>query len=70
MQVISRYTLVKDYIEKIESSEGSLDKFSRSYEYFGGHVNPDNSVTWREWAPAAEALFLKGDFSKLNHYFI
>lgn len=25
---------------------------------------PDNSLIFKEWAPAAEALFLAGDFSK------
>ncbi|XP_037774986.1 1,4-alpha-glucan-branching enzyme-like [Penaeus monodon] len=39
------------------------EKFSRGYENFGFHVNPDNSVTCREWAPLAQGLFLKGDFN-------
>lgn len=58
-----RYALFKDYVEKIESGDGSLDKFTRGYETFGIHINDDNSVTAREWAPGAQELFLTGDFN-------
>lgn len=59
-----RYALFKDYIEKLETGEGSLDKFSRGYEIYGIHINEDNSVVAKEWAPGAQELFLTGDFSK------
>ena len=51
-------------MEKIETGDRTLDKFSRSYKIFGIHINEDNSVTAREWAPGAQELFLTGDFSK------
>lgn len=59
-----RYALFKDHVEKIESGDGSLEKFTRGYETFGIHVNEDNSVVAREWAPGAQELFLTGEFSK------
>ena len=51
-------------LKKLNTEEGGLEKFSRGYEKFGLHVNPDNSITCHEWAPLAQGLFLKGDFSK------
>lgn len=56
--------MFKDYVDRVNSSDGSLDKFTKGYDYFGIHVNPDNSVTAREWAPGAQQVFLTGDFSE------
>ncbi|XP_043478723.1 1,4-alpha-glucan-branching enzyme [Leptopilina heterotoma] len=61
-----RYGLFKDVIERIESGEQSLYNFSKSYENFGIHINDDNSVIAREWAPGAQELFLTGDFNEWN----
>ncbi|XP_063971944.1 1,4-alpha-glucan-branching enzyme [Diachasmimorpha longicaudata] len=58
-----RYALFKDYIEKIEAGDNSLDKFSRAYEYFGIIIDGSNGVTAREWAPGAKQLYLTGDFN-------
>lgn len=41
-----------------------LDKFSKGYETMGFQVANDGTITYREWAPAADAAFLIGDFSK------
>ncbi len=60
----SRYGCLQKLLQQIEAGEGGLEKFSRGYEKFGIHVNPDNSITCHEWAPLAQGLFLKGDFSK------
>ena len=49
---------------QLEEAEGGFDQFTRSYKTFGVQRLPDNSLTFTEWAPAAEALFLTGDFSK------
>lgn len=59
-----RYALYKDYLERLEIGDGSLEKFSTGYKTFGIHINEDNSVTAKEWAPGAQELFLTGDFSK------
>ncbi|KAK7085626.1 1,4-alpha-glucan branching enzyme, partial [Halocaridina rubra] len=52
--------------ESIQKSEGGLLNFASGYEKFGLHVNADNSITCLEWAPLAQALFLKGDFNNWN----
>lgn len=36
---------------------------SQGHHYFGFTPNPDGSVTYREWAPAAKSLHLIGDFN-------
>lgn len=40
-----------------------MDAFTRSYERFGLHRQPDNSVIYREYAPGAAEAFLIGDFN-------
>ncbi len=45
-----------------DSSEASLVDFANGYEYFGFH-RTENGWVYREWAPAAEAVFLTGDFN-------
>ncbi|XP_043282623.1 1,4-alpha-glucan-branching enzyme isoform X2 [Venturia canescens] len=62
-EIRKRYALFKDYLEKIETGDGSLCKFSKAYNDFGIHINDDNSVRALEWAPGAEELFLTGDFN-------
>lgn len=41
-----------------------LDKFSKGYETMGFQVANDGTITYREWAPAADAAWLIGDFSE------
>ena len=41
----------------------SLVDFANGYEYFGFH-RTKNGWVYREWAPAAEAMYLTGDFNK------
>ncbi|CAE6434295.1 unnamed protein product [Rhizoctonia solani] len=45
------------------TSEGSYETLSKGYEKFGLNVQPDNSVTYREWAPNAVEASLIGDFN-------
>ena len=40
--------------------DGSLSDFANAHEYFGFHRTNDGWV-YREWAPAADALYLTGD---------
>ncbi|OXU18210.1 hypothetical protein TSAR_003085 [Trichomalopsis sarcophagae] len=62
-EIRKRYGLFKDYVDKIESGEKDLNQFSKSYTKFGIHINEDNSVIAREWAPGAEQVYLTGDFN-------
>ena len=51
----------------IKDSFGSLDAFSKGYEYFGFHRNKEaKSWVYREWAPNAFQLWLSGDFNNWN----
>jgi 1,4-alpha-glucan branching enzyme len=52
---------------RIDESEGGLDSFSQAYKYYGIHIQQDNSVIAREWAPGAKELYLTGDFSKFTN---
>jgi len=61
-----RYAIFLDWMEGIEQNEGGLEKFSRAYEDFGIHAQPDGSIVCKEWAPGAEALYLAGDFNSWN----
>ncbi|XP_065210394.1 1,4-alpha-glucan-branching enzyme [Planococcus citri] len=61
-----RYAVYLDYIDKINEGDGSIEKFSKSYEKYGIHILPDNSVSCFEWAPGAKALYLSGEFNQWN----
>lgn len=58
-----RYGLFEKQLALLEEAEGGFDQFTRSYKSYGVQRKPDNSLVFKEWAPAAEALFLTGDFS-------
>ncbi|KAN0044951.1 hypothetical protein ACTA71_006477 [Dictyostelium dimigraforme] len=60
-----RHNQVKNTIQKLEESEGSLLKFSQGYEYFGFNVTKDG-VNYREWLPSAHEVYLVGDFNQWN----
>ncbi|XP_063060879.1 1,4-alpha-glucan-branching enzyme isoform X2 [Engraulis encrasicolus] len=65
-----RYQLFQKQLSLLQEAEGGFDKFSRGYNSHGVHREPDNTLVFKEWAPAAEALFLTGDFNgwdKFSH---
>ncbi|XP_066247178.1 1,4-alpha-glucan-branching enzyme [Euwallacea similis] len=62
-EIRRRYGVFKDYLEIIDTNGGGLDSFTQAYKYYGMHVQPDNSIICREWAPKAQALFLTGQFN-------
>lgn len=49
---------------QINQTEGGFDKFSKGYNDFGLHLQKDNSIKYKEWAPNAVEASLVGDFSK------
>lgn len=59
-----RYAKAQDWINKIDISEGGVEKFSQGTEKFGLNVDKDNNIIYREWAPNATEAFLIGDFSE------
>uniref|UniRef100_A0A1B6E036 1,4-alpha-glucan branching enzyme n=1 Tax=Clastoptera arizonana TaxID=38151 RepID=A0A1B6E036_9HEMI len=58
-----RYACFQDYVDKVNDIEGGLENFTQGYKYYGVHINPDNSVTCREWAPGAIQVYLYGEFN-------
>lgn len=59
-----RYLGMKTYIQ---DAYGSLDRFSKAYEFFGFQRDKKNkSWIYREWAPGAYQLWLSGDFNNWN----
>ncbi|CAO1383403.1 unnamed protein product [Diamesa tonsa] len=63
VEIRRRHACVLDWMKRIEETEGGVDNFTQGYKYFGIHVQHDNSVIAREWAPGATALYLTGDFN-------
>ncbi|KAL6593505.1 glycoside hydrolase [Neocallimastix californiae] len=57
-----RYDLFKQWYDKLISSEGSLDHFSKSYLEYGINVT-DKGIHYREWAPNAKEAHFIGDFN-------
>ncbi|MBR5278927.1 MAG: alpha amylase C-terminal domain-containing protein [Clostridia bacterium] len=56
--IAKRYELV---------GESSLVDFSNGYQYYGIHQREDYWV-YREWAPAADAMYFTGDFANWDIY--
>jgi 1,4-alpha-glucan branching enzyme len=55
-------------LERVADSEGLTGEVSLGHEFFGfnrGELDEEPGVWYREWAPAAKALLLTGDF---NHW--
>ncbi len=59
---MERFSAVK---KALLGSLPSLSAFANGYMYFGFH-RTENGWYYREWAPAAEALYLLGDFNGWN----
>ena len=60
-----RYRYYQSWMERFASTGGILGQISQGHHYFGlnrGSRGHEPGVWYREWAPAAAALFLTGDF--------
>lgn len=62
----ARYATYEKWLKDIQQSEGGLEKFSRGYETMGFQVANDGTISYREWAPAAETASLIGEFNGWN----
>ncbi len=61
---------MENYTQKRAELVGKADKlvdFADGYKYFGIHPTK-NGWVYREWAPAAEAMFFTGDFNNWDTY--
>lgn len=65
-EIRRRYACFKDIMDSIENDGDGLDNFTKGYKYYGIHVQPDNTIICREWAPGARQIFLAGDFNGWN----
>lgn len=61
-EIRRRYEIFQKLLAAIEKNEG-LENFCRSYKKYGMHVQADNSISFVEWAPGAQEMFLRGDFN-------
>ncbi len=61
-----RYDLYRKKKKELVGT-GSLYDFASSYEYFGFHRTEDGWV-YREWASAADEMYLRGDFNGWELY--
>lgn len=61
--ITHRHDLFRKWKDNIEQHEGGYDQFTKGYLKFGLIVNPDGSVTYREWAPNVKEAVIIGDFS-------
>lgn len=67
--VSERYERFRSRKQNIESLYGSLRSFASADNLFGLNYDLTRKGWWyREWAPAASALFLTGDFNNWNPY--
>lgn len=63
-----RWNVFRGLRAKIDASEGGMDAFSQGYKKYGLNrgVGPDGKaagIWYREWAPAAKAVALVGEFN-------
>lgn len=60
-----RWNQYRNTKQRIVEAEGSLENFAKGYERLG-FTREENSTVYREWAPAATAAALIGDFNGWN----
>ncbi|KAF9894756.1 alpha-1,4-glucan branching enzyme [Aspergillus nanangensis] len=58
-----RFSFVDGWINKINDTEGGMEKFTKGYEKFGLNVNDNGDIIYREWAPNAVEASLVGEFN-------
>ena len=57
-----RYDKLQQVKKDLAEKEGGLLNFAKGYEKFG-LLKVAGGISYREWAPGAQALYLTGDFS-------
>ena len=53
------------HVRYVLTQGGSLSDFANAHEYYGFH-HTESGWVYREWAPAADAVYLMGDFNDWN----
>ena len=63
-EVNERFDRYQKALHEIEDAAGSLLNFAQGHHYYGINFDSNkNGWFYREWAPAAEQLYLTGDFN-------
>ena len=63
-KISDRYHSFQASLKEIENFSGSITEFARNHEFYGIHFEAwRKGWVYREWAPAAEALYFFGDFN-------
>ena len=65
--IAQRMLNYKNKKDELVGENGNLCDFANGHEYFGFHKTNDGWY-YREWAPAADEIFLTGDFNNWNRY--
>ncbi|KAG1697916.1 1,4-alpha-glucan-branching enzyme [Nymphon striatum] len=65
-EIKRRYGIYQNYLKRIDEFENGIINFSGGYKEFGFNIHKDNSILCREWAPAADGVFLRGEFNDWN----
>ena len=65
-QINSRLEHFKRQLDEIERNEGSIENFANSYQRYGLHLQPNNDIVYREYAPSAKGISLCGEFNGWN----
>ena len=60
--ITGRYEYAKSKEKELTETAGSLSDFASGYLYFGLHATSEGWI-FREWAPNATAIYLKGTFN-------
>ena len=63
----TRVNLFKEKKKQLVGARGKLTDFANGHNFFGFNRTDDGWV-YREWAPAAEEMYLTGDFNGWNIY--
>ncbi|ESW99598.1 hypothetical protein KL918_001470 [Ogataea parapolymorpha] len=66
-EIDHRRKLADNWLQVLQKNEGGLLKFADSYQKLGFHVNPDNSISYKEYAPNAVAACVIGDYNDWQH---
>ena len=53
---------------RMKKVEGGIEAMAKGYDYFGCREDSDGSFVMREWAPAAQEMWLMGDFNDWNQF--
>lgn len=62
--LLARQERLRQRLLEIEQTHGSLSKYATAHQHLGLNYDSRRRGYWyREWAPAAEGLFLVGDFN-------